>query len=127
MGILRVGQTTVSLRHTRQAAYRTECGVVTQNGSRVSATYHAGLQQGDIDGHLEGEGRVRFSFEGMHAMDAVHGGGGLQIEGAQARFVLAYHQGDSFTFICEQPTLLTSPRSPGQVPGRNRVCCGSRG
>ncbi len=28
-----------------------------------------------------------------------HGGG--QIEGAQARFVLAYYQGDTFTFICK--------------------------
>jgi hypothetical protein len=29
-------------------------------------------------------------------------GGGLRIEGAQAHFVLVYHQGDTFTFICER-------------------------
>jgi hypothetical protein len=33
-------------------------------------------------------------------MDEVHGRG-LRIEGAQAQVVLAYYQGDTFTFICE--------------------------
>jgi len=37
-------------------------------------------------------------------MDEVHGRGELRIEGAQAQFVLAYHQGDTFTFICERTT-----------------------
>jgi len=52
---------------------------------------------------IEGEERVGSSFAGMDAMDEVHGRG-LRIEGAQAHFVLAYHQGDTFTFICERPT-----------------------
>lgn len=77
---------------------------LTQSGNRVSGSYHVGLQQGDIDGHLEGEGRVSFSFEGMDELDEVHGRAELRIEGAQARFVLVYHQSDTFTFICERPT-----------------------
>jgi hypothetical protein len=74
-----------------------------QSGSRVSGSYYAGLQQGEIDGRIEGEGRVGFSFEGMDELDEVHGQGELRVEGAQACFMLAYHQGDTFTFICERP------------------------
>lgn len=77
---------------------------LTQSGNRVSGSYHVGLQQGEIDGRIEGEGRVGFSFEGMDEMDEVHGRGTLEIDGAGARFVLEYHQGDTFTFICERPT-----------------------
>jgi hypothetical protein len=77
---------------------------LTQSGNRVSGSYHVGLQQGDIDGRIEGEGRVGFSFEGMDEMDEVHGRGWLEVDSSQARFVLAYHQGDTFTFICERPT-----------------------
>ncbi len=75
-----------------------------QNGNRISGSYHIGLQQGEIDGRPEGEERVGFSFEGMDEMDEVHGRGELRIEGAQLHFVLDYHQGDTFTFICERPT-----------------------
>jgi hypothetical protein len=67
-------------------------------------SYDVGLQQSDIAGQIAGEGRVGFSFAGMDEMDEVHGRGALRSEGAQARFVLAYHQGDTFTFICERPT-----------------------
>ena len=40
-----------------------------QTGSRVGGTYHVGLQQGDIDGRIEGGDRVAFSFEGMDEME----------------------------------------------------------
>jgi hypothetical protein len=80
-----------------------------QTGSRVSGTYRVGLQQGDIDGRIEGEDRVTFSFEGMDEMEEVHGRGALEIEGAQARFILEYYQGDTFTFMCERPTAPTNP------------------
>ena len=63
-----------------------------QSGNRVSGSYHVGLQQSEIDGRIEGEGRVGFSFAGMDEMEAVHGRGELRIEGAQAHFVLACHQ-----------------------------------
>lgn len=36
------------------------------SGNRVSGSYHVGLQQGEIDGWLENDGRVIFSFESMH-------------------------------------------------------------
>jgi hypothetical protein len=75
-----------------------------QSGNRVTGSYHVGLQQGDIDGRIEAEGRVGFSFAGMDEMDAVHGRGELRAAGVQAHFVLAYHQGDTFTIICERPT-----------------------
>ncbi len=75
-----------------------------QSGSRISGTYHVGLQQGDIDGRIEGESRIGFSFEGMDEMDEGHGRGWLEIDGLQARFVLAYHQGNTFTFICGRLT-----------------------
>jgi hypothetical protein len=75
-----------------------------QRGDRVSGTYHVGLQQGEIDGRIEGADRIVFSFEGMDEMEEVHGRGALQIDGAQARFALEYYQGDTFTFMCEQPT-----------------------
>lgn len=75
-----------------------------QSGNRVSGSYHVGLQQGEIDGRIEGEGRVGFSFSGMDEMDEVHGRGELRIEGAQAHFVPAYQQSDTFTFICARPT-----------------------
>lgn len=51
---------------------------------------------------LEGEGRVSFSFAGRDEMDEVHGRGELRIEGALARFMLAWYQGDTFTSICER-------------------------
>jgi len=70
----------------------------------VTRSFHVGLQQGESDGRIEGERRVGSGFAGMDEMDEVHGRGELRIEGAQAHFVLAYHQGDMFTFICERPT-----------------------
>lgn len=77
---------------------------LTQHGSRVSGIYHVGLQQGRIDGHLEGADRIGFSFEGVDEMDDVHGRGTLELDGAYAGFTLAYHQGDDYTFICERST-----------------------
>src|SRR5262245_26217085 len=76
---------------------------LTQTGDRVSGTYHVGLQQGDIDGRIESEDRVVFSFEGMDEMDEGHGRGLLQIDDIQVQFILQYHQGDTFTFVCERP------------------------
>ncbi len=35
-----------------------------QTGNRVSGSYHVGLQQGEIDDRIAGEGRVGFSFAG---------------------------------------------------------------
>ena len=46
-----------------------------QHRDRVSGTYHVGLQQGEIDGRIEGTDRIVFSFEGMDEMEEVHGRG----------------------------------------------------
>jgi len=48
-----------------------------QHRDRVSGTYHVGLQQGEIDGRIEGTDRIVFSFEGMDEMEEVHGRGTL--------------------------------------------------
>jgi hypothetical protein len=45
----------------------------------------------------------------MDEMEEVHGRGAMEIEGAQARFILEYYQGDTFTFMCERPTAPTNP------------------
>lgn len=37
-------------------------------------------------------------------MDEVHGRGTLEIDGEETSVVLEYHQGDTFTYICERPT-----------------------
>ncbi|GAB4126244.1 MAG: hypothetical protein OHK0050_38940 [Roseiflexaceae bacterium] len=66
----------------------------------MSGSYHVGLPPGEIDGRIEGEGRV--GFAGMDEMDEIHRRGELRIEGAQAHFVLAYYQGGTFTSICER-------------------------
>lgn len=70
-----------------------------QSGNRISSDYHIGLQQGHLDGRLEGEQRVLFSFEGMDEMDMVNGAGTLLLEGDRLIFNLMCHQGDDFTFI----------------------------
>jgi len=82
---------------------------VAQDGSHVSGTYHVGLQQGDFDGRIGRDGHVVFSFEGSDELDEVHGRGELYADGAQVRFVLQYHQGDAYSFICER---LTAPAGP---------------
>ena len=82
---------------------------LTQTGDRVSGTYHVGLQQGDIDGRIESEDRVAFSFEGMDEMDEGHGRGLLRIDDTQVQFILQYHLGDTFTFVCERPITPTDP------------------
>jgi hypothetical protein len=42
---------------------------------RMEIEPYVGLQQGEIDGRIEGEGRVGFSFAGMDELDEVHGRG----------------------------------------------------
>jgi hypothetical protein len=73
-----------------------------QLGNTVSGDYHIGYQQGHLDGRLEGEQRVIFSFEGMDEMDMVNGAGTLTLEGDRLIFKLMYHQGDDYTFEGER-------------------------
>jgi hypothetical protein len=59
-----------------------------------------GLQQGSIDGRLQSDELVFFSFEGMDEHHEVNGAGTLTLRGDQLTFILMYHQGDNFTFEC---------------------------
>jgi len=69
-----------------------------QLGRRVTGNYHVGLQQGSIDGRLQSDELVLFSFEGIDEHHEVNGAGTLTLRGDQLTFVLMYHQGDDFTF-----------------------------
>jgi hypothetical protein len=69
-----------------------------QVGKRVSGQYHVGLQQGSIDGRLQSERLVFFSFEGMDEHHEVKGAGTLTLRGDRLTFVLMNYQGDEFTF-----------------------------
>ncbi len=75
---------------------------LSQEGKRVAGEHHLGLQTGNIDGRLESERRVIFSFEGMDEMDPVDGAGTATIEGDRMVFTLMYHQGDDYTFECKR-------------------------
>ncbi len=69
-----------------------------QKGGRVTGQYHLGLQTGDIDGRLESDNYLVFSFEGMDEMDPVHGAGIAVLKSNRLIFKLIYHAGDEFTF-----------------------------
>jgi len=71
-----------------------------QNGNRVTGEYQAGLQSGGIDGKLQKDGTVAFSFEGMDEMKEVTGRGSLRFEDDRLLFTLDYHFGDTYAFEC---------------------------
>ncbi len=73
-----------------------------QQGKQVTGEYHVGLQQGDIDGRLQDDTHVVFSFEGMDEMEEVSGAGTITLNGDRLTFTLMYHDGDDFTFECER-------------------------
>ncbi len=73
-----------------------------QQGKQVTGEYHVGLQQGDIDGRLQDDTHVVFSFEGMDEMEEVDGAGTITLNGDRLTFTLMYHGGDDFTFECER-------------------------
>jgi hypothetical protein len=60
------------------------------------------LQSGDIDGRLQSEGRIIFSFAGMDEMDEVNGAGTIAMDGDSLILTLMYHQGDDYKFECER-------------------------
>jgi hypothetical protein len=73
-----------------------------QGGDRIDGEYHLGLQTGNLDGRLEGNDRIVFSFEGMDEMDVVNGAGTATLKDGRMIFKLMYHLGDDFTFECER-------------------------
>lgn len=70
-----------------------------QSHERVEGRYQVGLQTGDLDGRLEGENFIFFSFEGI---DEMNGAGTATLNGDQLTFELRYHRGDEYTFECER-------------------------
>lgn len=77
---------------------------LSQEDTRATGEYHLGLQTGSIDGRLESDRRMIFSFEGMDERDPVGGAGTATIEGDRLIFTLMYHQGDDYTFECKRRT-----------------------
>jgi hypothetical protein len=73
-----------------------------QSGNRVDGEYHVGLQRGIIEGRLQDENCMVFSFEGMDELDPVNGAGTATVDGDRLTFTLMYHMGDDFTFECER-------------------------
>ncbi len=73
-----------------------------QEGDCVTGEYHLGLQTGSVDGRMEDDNRIVFSFEGMDEMDPVNGAGTATLQDNRLIFKLMYHGSDDFTFECEQ-------------------------
>ena len=71
-----------------------------QREDRVTGDYHLGLQSGSIDGKMQKDATIAFSFEGMDEMDAANGRGSIAIEGDHLTFTLDYHDGDTYRFVC---------------------------
>src|SRR3954447_9075754 len=71
-----------------------------EEDDRVTGDYQFGVSNGEIDGRVEGENRITFSFEGMDEMDEVNGRGTATLDGDRLTFTLMYHQGDDYTFEC---------------------------
>ncbi|MGI9049707.1 MAG: hypothetical protein ACR2GU_10130 [Rubrobacteraceae bacterium] len=72
-----------------------------QSGERADGRYQVGLQAGDLEGRLEGENLIFFSFEGMDEMDEMNGAGKATLDGDYLNLELRYHRGDEYTFECE--------------------------
>jgi hypothetical protein len=73
-----------------------------QSGDRIDGEYHVGLQSGEIDGRLQSEHRIIFSFAGMDEMDEVNGAGTITMNRDSLIFTLMYHKGDDYKFECER-------------------------
>ncbi|MCI0664057.1 MAG: hypothetical protein L0220_23625, partial [Acidobacteria bacterium] len=73
--------------------------------------YHVGLQSGEIDGRLQSEHRIIFSFAGMDEMDEVNGAGTITMNRDSLIFTLMYHQDDDYTFVCERESLSKESKS----------------
>lgn len=73
-----------------------------RSNDRIDGEYQVGLQSGEIDGRMESEHRIIFSFAGMDEMDEVNGAGTITINGDRMIFTLMYHLGDDYMFECER-------------------------
>ena len=71
-----------------------------QRGSRLDGEFKIGGQSGGIDGRLQDDHTVLFTFDGFDEMDPIHGLGTVTIVGDRLTIALRYHMGDEFSFEC---------------------------
>jgi hypothetical protein len=76
--------------------------ILNQSGERVEGKYQVGLQTGTLDGWLEGQNLMLFSFEGMDELEEMHGAGTVTLSGDKLTFKLRYYLGDEYVFECER-------------------------
>jgi hypothetical protein len=69
-----------------------------QDGNRIMGEYQIGLQNGTLDGRLQRDGSILFSFEGMDELEEVNGAATVQLQDDRLVLTLMYHQGDDYTF-----------------------------
>lgn len=73
-----------------------------QAGDHVHGEYHLGLQKGHLDGRLQGEHQILFSFRETDAMRQVSGTGTATLEGDRLVLTLMHPKGDDITLVCER-------------------------
>jgi hypothetical protein len=76
--------------------------ILKQSGDRVEGKYQVGLQTGTLDGWLERQNLMLFSFEGMDELEEMHGAGRATLSGDKLTFELRYYLGDEYVFECER-------------------------
>lgn len=75
---------------------------LTQIGQSIDGEYQFGEQMGSIDGRIEENGRIIFSFAGLDELDEVNGAGTAVLQGDALTLTLMYHYGDDITFECRR-------------------------
>ena len=73
-----------------------------QFGKTVDGEYRFGERVGNIDGRIQENGRIIFSFSGIDDLDEVNGAGTAELRGEALTLTLMYHYGDDFTFQCRR-------------------------
>jgi hypothetical protein len=75
-----------------------------QFGKTVDGEYCFGEQAGSIDGRIQDNGRIIFSFTGLDDLDEVSGAGTAVLHEDGLVLTLMYHYGDDFIFQCRRQT-----------------------
>src|SRR5215211_1645310 len=76
--------------------------ILKHSGERVEGKYQVGLQTGSLDGWLESENFMLFSFEGMDELEEMHGARTATLRGDNLTFELTYYLGDEYVVDCER-------------------------
>ncbi|NKB71470.1 MAG: hypothetical protein GKR89_30735 [Candidatus Latescibacteria bacterium] len=70
---------------------------------RLEGEYQLGPRRGHIDGRLQDQGPIVFSFEGMDGAELVNGAGLAWLQDDCLHFHLLYHFGDDVAFAARRP------------------------